>query len=115
MFGNYVGPGNCYHSCKNSLNQVDLDPNTGEIIKINDIPTLENQWTGLKHDHKCYLAERFGKDKADIKKRKLKANEEFLKEFKVRTPFDALAYSAIKSKKYWVLEIILQWKIYRMN
>ena len=69
---------------------MDLDPNTGEIIKINDIPTSENQWTGLKHDHKYYLAERFGKDKAD---------EEFLKKFKVRTPFDALAYSAIKSKK----------------
>ena len=68
MFGNYVGPGNCYHSCKIGLNQVDLDPNTGEIIKINDIPNSENQWTGLKHDHKYYLAERFGKDKADIKK-----------------------------------------------
>ena len=38
IFGNYVAPANCFHDCKNSLNQVDLDPNTGEIIKINDIP-----------------------------------------------------------------------------
>ena len=37
MFGNFVGPGNCFHDFKNGLNQVDLDPNTGEIIKINDV------------------------------------------------------------------------------
>ena len=79
MFGNYVGPGNCFHSCKNGLNQVDLDPNTGEIIKIDDIHTSENQWIGLKYDHKYYLAERFGKNKADIKKKKLEADKEFLK------------------------------------
>ena len=83
----------------NGLNQVDLDPNTGEIIKINDIPNSKNQWFGLRHDHKYHLAERFGKDKADIKKRKLEADDEFLKNYKVRTPFDMLAYSAIKSKK----------------
>ena len=99
MFGNYVGPGNCFHKCKNGLNQVDLDPNTGEIIKINDIPTSENQWVGLKHDHQYYLAERFGKNKADIKKRKLEADKEFFKKFKVRTPWNIAAYSAIKSKK----------------
>ena len=77
MFGNCVGPGNCYHDCEYGLNQVDLDPNTGEIIKINDIPNSKNQWVGLKHDHKYYLAERFGKDKADIKKRKLEADAQF--------------------------------------
>ena len=54
---------------------------------------------GLRHDHKYYLAERFGKDKADIKKRKLEADDEFLKRYKVGTPFDIAAYSAIKSKK----------------
>ena len=59
----------------------------------------KNQWVGLRHDHKYYLAERFGKDKADIKKRKLEADDEFLKKYKVRTPFDIAAYSAIKSKK----------------
>ena len=70
IFGNYVGPANCFNDCKNGLNQVDLDPNTGEIIKINDIPNSKNQWVGLKHDDKYYLAERFGKDKVDIKRRK---------------------------------------------
>ena len=99
MFGNYVGPGNCCHDCKNGLNQVDLDPNTGEIIKINDVPNSKNQWVGLTHDHKYYLAERFGKDKADIKKRKLEADDEFLKNYKVRTLYDLAAYSAIKSKR----------------
>ena len=39
------------------------------------------------------------KIKLILKKRILKADEEFLKEFKVRTPFDVLAYSEIKSKK----------------
>ena len=99
MFGNYVGPGNCFHDCKNGLNQVDLDPNTGEIIRINDVPNSKNQWVGLRHDHKYYLAERFGKDKADIKRKKLEADDVFLKKYKVRTPFDIAAYSAIKSKK----------------
>ena len=98
-FGNYVGPGNCFHDCKNGLNQVGLDPNTGENIKINDVPNSKNQWVGLRHDHKYYLAERFGKDKADIKKRKLEADDEFLKKYKVRTPFDTAVYSAIKSKR----------------
>ena len=56
MFGNFVGPGNCFNDCKNGLNQVDLDPNTGEIININD--------------HKYYLAGKFGKDKADIKRKR---------------------------------------------
>ena len=99
MFGNYVGPANCFHDCKNGLNQVDLNPNTGEIIEINDVPNSKNQWVGLGHDHMYHLAERFGKDKADIKKRKLEADEEFLKNYKIRTPFDVMAYSAIKSKK----------------
>ena len=99
IFGNYVGPGNCFNNCKKSLNQVDLDPNTGEIIKINDIHNSKNQWVGLKHDHKYYLAERFGKDKANIKKRKLEAAADFLKEYKTKSPFDLAAYSTIKTKK----------------
>ena len=111
MFGNYVDPGNCFHECKHGLNQVDLDPNTEEIIKINDIPTSENQWNGLKHDHKYYLAEKFGVDKADIKKKKLEADKEFLKKFKVRIPFDVAAYSAIKSKKVLGLGVENQNKI----
>ena len=99
IFGNYVGPGNCIHDCKNGLSQVDLDPNTGEIIRINDVPNSKNQWVVLRHDYKYYLTERFGKDKADIKKRKLEADDEFLKKYKVRTPFDIAAYRSIKAKK----------------
>ena len=48
IFGNHVGPGNCFHNCKNGLNQVDLDPNTGEIIRINDEPNSKNQWVWIK-------------------------------------------------------------------
>ena len=96
IFGNYVGPGNCFHDCKNGLNQADLDPNTGEIIKINDVPSSFNQWAGLKHDHMYHLAERFGKDKADIKKRKLETDAKFLKNYKIRTLFDTCIFCYCK-------------------
>ena len=45
------------------------------------------------------VAENLGGDSKDIKKRKLDADKKWLDCFKPRTPYDMLAYSAIKSKK----------------
>ena len=51
------------------------------------------------HDIKYAVAENLGGDPKDIKKRKLDADKEWLDCFKPRSPYDMLAYSAIKSKK----------------
>ena len=44
------------------------------------------------------VAETVGQNPKDVKNRKLEADKDC---FKVRTPYDMLAYSAIKSKKHW--------------
>ena len=51
------------------------------------------------HDIIYTVPENIGRDSKDIKNRKLDANKEWLDCFKPRTPYDMLAYSAIKSKK----------------
>ena len=51
------------------------------------------------HDIKYAVAENIGSDSKDIKNRKLDADKEWLDCFKPRSPYDILAYSAIKSKK----------------
>ena len=51
------------------------------------------------HDIKYTVTENIGRDSKDIKNRKLNADKEWLDCFKPRTPYDMLAYSAIKSKK----------------
>ena len=51
------------------------------------------------HDIKYTVAENIGRDSKDIKSRKLDADKEWLDCFKPRSPYDMLAYSAIKSKK----------------
>ena len=51
------------------------------------------------HDIKYTVAENIGRDSKDIKNRKLDADKEWLDCFKPRSPYDMLAYSAIKSKK----------------
>ena len=54
------------------------------------------------HDIDYTVAENIGQNPKDIKNRKLEADKEWLDCFKVRTPYDMLAYSAIKSKKLLV-------------
>ena len=51
------------------------------------------------HDIMYTVAENIGRDSKDIKDRKLDADKEWLDCFKPRSPYDMLAYSAIKSKK----------------
>ena len=53
----------------------------------------------MLHDIKYAAAENIGQNPKDIKNRKLDADEERLACFKPRTPYDMLAYTAIKSKK----------------
>ena len=93
MFNRYTGPGN------NLKQQLDINPYTGEIYKIHDQPSSNNDRCSMLHDVKYTVAENIGKDSKDINYRKLKADKEWLDCFKPRTPYDILAYSAIKSKK----------------
>ena len=53
----------------------------------------------MLHDIKYTVAENIGQNPKDIKNRKVDADEEWLACFKPRTPYDMLAYTAIKSKK----------------
>ena len=53
----------------------------------------------MYHDVDYTVAENIGKNDIDVKRLKHIADDKWLKCFKVRTPCDALAYSAIKSKK----------------
>ena len=93
MFNRYTGPGNDLKT------QLDFNPYTGEIYKIYDPPSSSNDRCSMFHDVKYTVAENIGRDSKDIKNRKLNADEEWLDCFKPRTPYDVLAYSAIKSKK----------------
>ena len=51
------------------------------------------------HDIAYTVAENIGRNPKDVKNIKLEADKEWLDCFKVRTPYDLLAYSAIKTKK----------------
>ena len=93
MFNRYTGPGN------NLKQHLNFNPYTGQIYKIHDPPSSNNDRCSMLHDVKYTVAENIGRDSKDIKNRKLKADKEWLDCFKLRTPYDMLAYSAIKSKK----------------
>ena len=93
IFNKYTEPGN------NLKSQVKFNPQTGEIYKILDQPSSSNDRCSMFHDISYSLAENTGKDSKDVKRKKLEADDKWLKCFKVRIPYDALAYSAIKSKK----------------
>ena len=53
----------------------------------------------MYHDIDYTVAENIGKNDIDVKRLKHIADDKWLKCFKVRTPYDAFAYNAIKSKK----------------
>ena len=93
IFNKYTGPGN------DVLKQVKFYPKTGDIYKIYDQPSSSNDCCSMYHDIKYTVAETIGKNDRDIKNKKLQADDKWLKCFKVRTPYDLVAYSAIKSKK----------------
>ena len=93
LFNKYTDPGNPIEK------QVDFNPLTGQIYKVHDPPLSNNDRCSMLHDIDYTVAQNIGKNAKDIKNRKLDADREWLDCFKVRTPYDALAYSAIKTKK----------------
>ena len=93
LFNKYTDPGNPIEK------QVDFHPLTGQIYKVHDPPLSNNDRCSMFHDIAYTVAQNVGKNPKDVKNRKLEADDKWLDCFKVRTPYDALAYSAIKTKK----------------
>ena len=93
IFNKYTGPGNPVEK------QVDFHPYTGQIYKVNDPPSSNNDRCSMFHDIKYTVAENIGRDSKDIKSKKLEANKEWLNCFKPRSPWDIAASTAIKGKK----------------
>ena len=93
LFNKYTDPGNPIEK------QVDFHPLTGQIYKVHDPPLSNNDRCSMFHDIDYTVAQNVGKNPRDVKNRKLQADDKWLNCFKVRTPYDALAYSAIKTKK----------------
>ena len=93
LFNKYTDPGNPIGK------QVDFHPYTGQIYKIHDPPLSNNDRCSMLHDIAYTIAQNVGKNSKDVKNKKLEANEKWLNCFKVRTLYDMLAYSAIKTKK----------------
>ena len=96
LFNKYTGPSNLVEK------QVDFHPYTGQIYKIYDPPSSNNDRCSMLHDIKYTVAENIGQNSQDVKNIKLEADKKWLDCFKVKTPYDMLAYTAIKSKKkHW--------------
>ena len=93
LFNKYTDPGNPIEK------QVDFNKYTGQIYKVHDPPLSNNDRCSMFHDIDYTVAENVGQNPKDVKNRKLEADDKWIKCFKVRTPYDALAYSAIKTKK----------------
>ena len=70
-----------------------------QIYKVHDPPLSNNDRCSMFHDIAYTIAENVGKNAKDVKNKKLQADDKWLDCFKVRTPYDMLAYSAIKTKK----------------
>ena len=93
LFNKYTAPGNPVEK------QVDFHPYAGQIYKIHDPPLSNNDRCSMLLDIAYTVAQNVGKNAKDVKNRKLEADEKWLNCFKVKTPYDMLAYSAIKTKK----------------
>ena len=93
LFNKYTGPGNPIEK------QVDFHPYTGQIYKVHDQPLSNNDRCSMLHDIDYIVAQNVGQNPKDVKNMKLEADDKWLDCFKVRTPYDALAYSAIKTKR----------------
>ena len=93
LFNKYTDPGNPIEK------QVSFHPLTGQIYKVHDPSLSNNDRCSMLHDIDYTVAQNIGQNPKDVKNRKLQADDKWLDCFKVRTPYDALAYSAIKTKK----------------
>ena len=93
LFNKYTDPGNPIEK------QVDFNKYTGQIYKVHDPPLSNNDRCSMFHDIDYTVAQNIGQNAKDVKNRKLEADDKWLDCFKIKTPYDALAYSAIKTKK----------------
>ena len=93
IFNKYTSPGN------DISKQLKFNSKTSEIYQILDQPSSSNDRCSMYHDIAYTVAQNVGKNNKDIKKRKLDTDKKWLDCFKPRSPYDMLAYSAIKSKK----------------
>ena len=93
LFNKYTDPGNPIEK------QVDFHPYTGQIYKIHDPPLSNNDRCSMLHVIAYTVAANVGQNSKDVKNKKLEADKEWLDCFKVRTSYDMLAYSPIKTKK----------------
>ena len=93
LFNKYTDPGNPIER------QVSFHPLTGQIYKVHDPPISNNDRCSMFHDIDYTVAQNVGRNPKDVKNRKLQADDKWLDCFRVKTPYDALAYSAIKTKK----------------
>ena len=93
LFNKYTDPGNPI------IEQVDFHPYTGQIYKVHDPPLSNNDRCSMFHDIDYTVTENVGQNPKDVKNRKLEADDKCLNCFKVKTPYDMLAYTAIKTKK----------------
>ena len=93
LFNKYTDPGNPIEK------QVDFHPYTGQIYKVYDPPLSNNDRCSMLHDIDYTVSQNVGQNPKDVKNRKLEADDKWLNCFKVRTPYDVLAYSAIKTKR----------------
>ena len=93
LFNKYTDPGNPIEK------RVEFHPYTGQIYKVHDPPLSNNDRCSMFHDIDYTVAQNVGRNAKDVKNRKLEADDKWLDFFKVRTPYNALAYSAIKTKK----------------
>ena len=91
MFNKYTDPGNPIEK------QVDFNQYTGQIYKVHDPPLSNNDRCSMFHDIDYTVAENVGRNAKDVKNRKLEADDKWLDCFKPKTPYDMLAYSAIKT------------------
>ena len=92
-FNKFTGPDNKIHL------QVHFNPLNGHIYSIYDQPSSSNDRCSLFHDISYSVAENIRKNDKDIKRLKRLADDKWLKCFKLRSPWNIAAYSAIKSKK----------------
>ena len=90
LFNKYTDPGNPIKK------QVDFHPYTGQIYKVHDPPLSNNDRCSMFHDIDYTVAQNVGKNPKDVKNRKLEADDRWLDCFKIKTPYDALAYSAME-------------------
>ena len=93
LFNKYTDPGNPIET------QVDFHPYMGQIYKVHDPSLSNNDRCSMIHDIAYTVAQNVGKNAKDVKNRKLEADDRWLDCFKVRTPYDMLAYTAIKLKR----------------